>query len=104
MKESCNDCTKVENCAWNDTGIFPCPDFLSKRCLLTSIKVILVAHDPGGPPSWVPPFPGVKAVWVSRASFDQLKKLRYKMPCHICPDELKNKCEVSEELKNKATH
>ena len=103
MEESCEDCTKVESCAGNDSGIFPCPDFTSKRCHLISVKVILASHDPGEPPSWIPPFPDVEVFWVNRVLLDQLKELRYKMPCNICPDEIRKKCEVYKEFEDKNT-
>lgn len=93
MPITCEECNRNENCAGNESGIFPCPDFVSKDCRLLSDKLMLAPDEPGEPPSWVPAYPGVEILWVDEELFDQLKKLKYEMPCYICPDEIKKKCE-----------
>ena len=95
METQCKECDRDEDCAGNDSGISPCPDFIkSKKCSIVKNSVILVPHDPGEPPSWVPALPGAKIYWVKRNLFDKLKELRYKKPCDICPDDIKKDCEV----------
>ena len=95
MEKSCEECDRNDNCAGNDSGISPCQDFITaKKCSLVKNNVILVPHNPGEPPSWVPALPGAEIHWVREALFEKLKELRYKKPCDICPDEIKNKCEV----------
>jgi len=97
MYKSCENCDKSEKCAGNDSGVFPCPDFAPKGCLMVKNDLILAPHDPGSPPSWAPYHKGAEIHWVDRKLFDQLKKVRYEKPCHICPDFLKSKCEVCSE-------
>ncbi len=93
----CKDCGKNENCAGNDTGIYPCPDFvaLNEGCRLVENNVILAPHDPGSPPSWAPGGPGITVFWVDRPLFNKLKELRHKKPCDICPDQIKSTCKVA---------
>ena len=95
MERSCEECDRNDNCAGNDSGFSPCTDFIqSKKCSLVKNNVILVPHEPGEPPSWVPALPGAKIYWVKINMFEKLKELRYKKPCDICPDEIKKECEV----------
>lgn len=61
-------------------------------CRLEDPMLIVAPHDKGEPPSWVPAFHGEDVVWVEREIFDELKKLRHKKPCKICPIEIKKKC------------
>lgn len=97
---TCENCDRVETCAGNDNNIFPCQDFVSKDCRLLSDKLVLAPEDPEGPPSWAPSQPGVEILWIDRKLFDKLKKLKHEMPCHICPDEIKKKCEVPDEIRD----
>lgn len=95
METQYKNCERDENCAGNDSGISPRPNFVKlKKCSLVKNNVILLVHEPGKPPSWFPALPGAEIHYVRANLFEKLKESRYKKPCHICPDEIKKKCEA----------
>ena len=89
----CDKCGSIINKDMSGyTHVFGIPTTDELKCRLLSDDLVVVPHDKGEPPSWVPTFLYRQVVWVDRELFTQLKHRKNEMPCDICPDEIKNRC------------